>query len=160
MANTATEQDYLSIGEGSNLFDDEARYFFKKRARLTEFRDMDIKFGRNPSTNDLIIKTGDNAVKQSIKNLIRTDYYERRMRPGLGSSVKRLLFEPADNITEIRVKDAILETIKNHEKRARVQNISVKSTRDGQGYDVTIVFSIIGKNQPVTFSTFLEANRG
>ena len=160
MANTATEQDYLSIGEGSNLFDDEARYFFKKRARLTEFRDMDIKFGRNPSTNDLIIKTGDNAVKQSIKNLIRTDYYERRMRPGLGSSVKRLLFEPADNITEIRVKDAILETIKNHEKRARVQNISVKSTRDGQGYDVTIVFSIIGKNQPVTFTTFLEANRG
>ena len=160
MANTATEQDYLSIGEGSNLFDDEARYFFKKRARLTEFRDMDIKFGRNPSTNDLIIKIGDNAVKQSIKNLIRTDYYERRMRPGLGSSVKRLLFEPADNITEIRVKDAILETIKNHEKRARVQNISVKSTRDGQGYDVTIVFSIIGKNQPVTFSTFLEANRG
>ncbi len=160
MANTATEQDYLSIGDGSNLFDDEAREFFKKRARLTEFRDMDIKFGRNPSTNDLIIKTGDNAVKQSIKNLIRTDYYERRMRPGLGSSVKRLLFEPADNITEIRVKDAILETIKNHEKRARVQNISVKSTRDGQGYDVTIVFSIIGKNQPVTFSTFLEANRG
>ena len=147
MANTATEQDYLSIGEGSNLFDDEARYFFKKRARLTEFRDMDIKFGRNPSTNDLIIKTGDNAVKQSIKNLIRTDYYERRMRPGLGSSVKRLLFEPADNITEIRVKDAILETIKNHEKRARVQNISVKSTRDGQGYDVTIVFSIIGKKE-------------
>ena len=32
MANTATEQDYLSIGEGSNLFDDEARYFFKKSA--------------------------------------------------------------------------------------------------------------------------------
>ena len=160
MANTATEQDYLSVGDGSNLFDDEAREFFKKRARLTEFRDMDIKFGRNPSTNDLIIKTGDAAVKQAIKNLIRTDYYERRMRPGLGSSVKRLLFEPADTITEIRVKDAILETIKNHEKRARVQNISVKSTRDGSGYDVTIVFSLIGKNQPVTFSTFLEANRG
>ena len=160
MANTATEQDYLSIGDGSNLFDDEAREFFKKRARLTEYRDMDIKFGRNPSTNDLIIKTGDVAVKQAIKNLIRTDYYERRMRPGLGSSVKRLLFEPADNITEIRVKDAILETIKNHEKRARVQNISVKSTRDGLGYDITIVFSVIGRDQPVTFSTFLEANRG
>jgi len=25
---------------------------------------------------------------------------------------------------------------------------------------LTIVFTIIGKNQPVTFSTFLEANRG
>ena len=79
MANTATEQDYLSIGDGSNLFDDEAREFFKKRAKLTQYRDMDIKFGRNPSTNDLIVKTGDVAVKQAIKNLIRTDYYERRM---------------------------------------------------------------------------------
>ena len=77
------------------------------------------------------------------------------MRPGLGSSVKRLLFEPADNITEIRVKDAILETIKNHEKRARVQNISVKSTRDGAGYDVTIVFSLIGKSLLIEFSAII-----
>ena len=160
MANTATEQDYLSIGEGSNLFDDEARYFFKKRARLTEYRDMDIKFGRNPSTNDLIIKTGDVAVKQSIKNLIKTDYYERRMRPGIGSGIKKILFEPADIITEIRVKDLITECITNHEKRAKIENITVKSTRDGSGYDVVIVFTVIGKNQPVTFSTFLEANRG
>ena len=160
MANTATEQDYLSIGEGSNLFDDEARYFFKKRAKLTEYRDMDIKFGRNPSTNDLIIKTGDVAVKQSIKNLIKTDYYERRMRPGIGSGIKKILFEPADIITEIRVKDLITECITNHEKRAKIENITVKSTRDGSGYDVVIVFTVIGKNQPVTFSTFLEANRG
>ena len=41
-----------------------------------------------------------------------------------------------------------------------IENISVKSTRDGLGYDVTIVFSVIGRDQPVTFSTFLEANRG
>jgi hypothetical protein len=160
MANTATEQDYLSIGSGSNLFDDEARYFFKKRARLTEYRDMDIKFGRNPSTNDLIVKTGDVAVKQSIKNLIKTDFYERRMRPGVGSGIKKILFEPADIISEIRIKDLITETITNHEKRANIENISVKSTRDGLGYEVSIVFTIIGKNQPVTFSTFLEANRG
>tara|TARA_S200000501_G_C20768684_1_gene719514 strand:+ start:260 stop:742 length:483 start_codon:yes stop_codon:yes gene_type:complete len=160
MANTATEQDYLSIGGGSNLFDDEARYFLKKRARLTEYRDMDIKFGRNPSTNDLIVKTGDNAVKQSIKNLIRTDFYERRMRPGVGSGIKTLLFEPSDVISEIRLKDLILETITNHEQRVNVENINVKSQRDGLGYDVTIVFTIVGKNQPVTFTTFLEANRG
>ena len=160
MANTATEQDYLSIGEGSNLFDDEARYFFKKRSQLTEYRDMDLKFGRNPSTNDLIVKTGDIAVKQSIKNLIQTDFYERRMRPGVGSGIKKLLFEPADVITEIRIRDLITETITNHEKRANIENISVKSTRDGLGYDVTIVFSVIGRDQPVTFSTFLEANRG
>ena len=160
MANTATEQDYLSIGEGSNLFDDEARYFLKKRTKLTEYRDIDIKFGRNPSTNDLIIKSGDVAVKQSIKNLIKTDFYERRMRPGVGSGIKTLLFEPADTITEIRIKDSILEVIQNHEPRVNVENISAKSTRDGLGYDITIVFTITGKNQPITFSTFLEANRG
>ena len=160
MANSTTEQDYLSIGSGSNLFDDEARYFFKKRAKLTEFRDMDIKFGRNPSTNDLIIKTGDVAVRQAVKNLILTDFYERRMRPGVGSGIKKILFEPADAITEIRLKDLIVETITNHEKRAVIENISVKSSRDGSGYDVSIVFSVRGQNQPVTFSTFLEANRG
>ena len=160
MANTTTEQDYLSIGEGSNLFDDEARLFFKKRARLTEFRDLDIKFGKNPSTGDVIVKTGDIAVKQSIKNLILTDFYERRMRPGVGSGIKKILFEPADVITEIRLKDLLVETIKNFEQRANIENISVKTTRDGLGYDVTIVFSVKGKNQPITFHTFLEASKG
>jgi phage baseplate assembly protein W len=160
MANITTEQDYVTIGEGANFFDDEAHFWTISRLRLTEFRDLDIKFGKNPSTGDVIVKTGDIAVKQSIKNLILTDFYERRMRPAIGSGIKKILFEPADVITEIRLKDLLAETITNHEPRANIENISVKTTRDGLGYDIPIVFTIIGKNQPITFNTFLEANRG
>ena len=38
MSNTATENDYLSIGGGVNLFDDEARFILKNRNKLQELR--------------------------------------------------------------------------------------------------------------------------
>lgn len=160
MARTASENDYISIGEGSNLFDDEARFFFEQRTKLTQFRDLDIKFGRNPSTNDVIIKTGDNAVKQSIKNLILTDFYERPFRPGIGAGVKQLLFEPSDFITERILEEKIIEAIVNFEPRAELLGVEATSNRDGLGYKVKIIFALKDRNQPVTFETFLEANRG
>ena len=52
------------------------------------------------------------------------------MRPDVDDLTK-LLFEPSNRITEIRIKDVITETIKNHEKRAIVKNVDVKSVRDG-----------------------------
>ena len=61
---------------------------------------------------------GDNAVKQSVKNLIRTNRFERYMRPDVGCDLTKLLFEPSNRITEIRIKDVITETIKNHEKES------------------------------------------
>jgi len=160
MANTTTEQDYLSLGEGFSDYDDseKSHLFTISRLRLTEFRDLDIKFRENPSTGDVIVKTGDIAVKQSIKNLLLTDFYERRMRPGVGSGIKKILFEPADVITEIRLKDMIDEVITNYIKEVDIHQLSVKTTRDGLGYDITLVFTIKGKNQPITFFTFLEAN--
>ena len=82
------------------------------------------------------------------------------MRPDVGCDITKLLFEPSNQITEIRIKELISETIKNHEKRAILKNIDVKSVRDGLGYDITIVFAIKGSDKPVTFTTFLETNRG
>ena len=69
---------------------------------------------------------------------------ERYLRPDVGCDLTKLLFEPSNRITEIRIKELITETIKIHEKRAIVKNVDVKSVRDGLGYDVTIVFAIKG----------------
>ena len=45
-------------------------------------------------------------------------------------------------------------------KKSNVETVSVKSERDGLGYDISIVFAIKGSDQAVTFTTFLETNRG
>ena len=158
MSNTATENDYLSIGGGVNLFDDEARFILKNRNKLQEFKDLDFRFGRNPNTNDVVLSTGDNAVKQAIRNILLTQYYERPFRPGIGAGIRSLLFEQQDEITARQLEDAITEAIENHEPRARLIDVNVELNGD-HGYKATIVFGIRNRNTPVTFTTFLEAPR-
>lgn len=155
-----TRQYYISQGDKYHQFDDVAKEHLEKRLKATQYVDFGVKFKKNPSTDDLAVLRGDNAVKQSIKNLIRTNRFERFMRPDVGCDLSKLLFEPANQITELRIKELISETIKNHEKRALLKNVSVKSVRDGLGYDIAIVFAIKGSEKPVTFTTFLETNQG
>ncbi len=160
MSTSALQQDYISQSDKYHPFDDVARDHLQKKIKLTEYRDIDLKFNKNPNTNNLVVRKGDEAVKQAIKNIILTNFGERIMRPNVGSGIQALLFEPANQITEIRIKELIIETITNHEKRATVENVSVKSTHDGLGYEITIVFSILGSEKPVKFVSFLKANRG
>ena len=155
-----TRQYYISQSDKYNSFDDVAREYLDKKLKATQYVDFGVKFNKNPNTNDLAVLRGDNAVRQSIKNLIRTNRFERYMRPDVGCDLTKLLFEPSNQITEIRIKELISETIKNHEKRAILKNIDVKSVRDGLCYDITIVFAIKGSDKPVTFTTFLETNQG
>ena len=160
MATTATQEDFFSNDANYlNLSDDEARKVRKARLEQTEFRDLNLQFLNNPNTGDVAIKTGSNAVKQSIKNLILTDKFERPFNPGIGSRIKDLLFEPNDIITEKLIEDEITSVINNQEPRAQLLGVSVKSEREGFGYDVKIVFSVVNENEPVTFTTFLEATR-
>ena len=160
MATTATQEDFFSNDFNYlNLSDDEARKVRKARLEQTEFRDLNLQFLNNPNTGDVAIKTGSNAVKQAIKNLILTDKFERPFNPGIGSRIKDLLFEPNDIITEKLIEDEITSVINNQEPRAQLLGVSVKSEREGFGYDVKIVFSVVNENEPVTFTTFLEATR-
>jgi len=155
-----TRQYYISQSDNYNQFDDVAKDYLEKKLKSTQYTDFGVKFNKNPNTNDIAVLRGDNAVKQCIKNLIRTNRFERYMRPDVGCDLTKLLFEPANQVTEIRIKEIISETVRNYEKRAILKNVSVKSVRDGLGYDITIVFAIKGSDNPVTFTTFLETNQG
>ena len=104
MSTSALQQDYISQSDKYHPFDDVARDHLKKKIKLTEYRDIDLKFNKNPNTNNLVVRKGDEAVKQSIKNIILTNFGERIMRPNVGSGIQGLLFEPANQITEIRIK--------------------------------------------------------
>lgn len=161
MSTTATETDVVSSNDNFvNLRDTEALALLNKRLKLTQFQDLDLKFTRNPNTGDLMLRTGGNAVKQAIKNLILTDYYERPFQPGIGSGIRQMLFEPADFISERRIEDEIRSTIENFEPRAEVLNVQAKARFDGHGYDVAIVFNTKNSTEPITFTTFLERARG
>ena len=42
--------------------------------------DLDLDFTRNPATNDISFKKDENAIRRSVRNLVLTNFYERKFR--------------------------------------------------------------------------------
>ena len=60
---------------------------------VRDYLDFDLGFGRNPITNDLNKRINANAIKQSVKNLVLTHFYEVPFHPEVGSQIYHALFE-------------------------------------------------------------------
>jgi phage baseplate assembly protein W len=104
-------------------------------------------------------KLNDNAIAGSIRNLLLTSHYERLFNPELGSNLKKMLFEPIDNITTSIIQGMILQTIKNYEPRVTIEDVIATPDYDNDRYDIKIVFFVNNTLEPITVSFFLERVR-
>lgn len=125
----------------------------------TPFKDFNISFKPHPITGDLLMVKGVNAVVQSVINLIMTNHYDRPFHPEIGGNVRRLLFELADPTTASLLSNEITNVVTNFEKRAQIINVNVLSDPDNNGYNVSIVFSVVNNTTPITIQFFLERLR-
>lgn len=106
------------------------------------YSDFNNSFTQNPITNDLGRITNQNAIRQSLINLINTDKYERLLNPLIGSNIRRALFEPANGRTTVILQSAIKETIDNFEPRVNLLDVICAPFPDQNGYQVNIKYSI------------------
>lgn len=123
--------------------------------RNPQYSDLDLNFRINPGTNDIARLVGANAIKQSIKNLVITNYYDRPFRSYIGGNATRFLFENLTPITTIFLQKAILETITNWEKRVNQVQVSVIDNPNNNSYTVNLKYTIINTLQPVTSTIVL-----
>ena len=120
------------------------------------FKDLAVSFEANPNTEDFSTVKNENAIKQSIRNLILTVFGERPYQPDIGSRVKGLLFEPFDVFTAEDLRDEISNTIQRLEPRVEVENIYVNLSDDDYSIDVAIEYAIVGQPQTQTVEFLLE----
>lgn len=123
------------------------------------YTDIDIAFTAHPATGDVSVRSDVNAVMQSLKNLLMTNFYERLFQPQIGSPLNRLLFEPIDPITTHTIKQSIERLIFNWEPRVNLIELEVIPQYDENAYEINITFSVVGIGAPVTFSTILKRTR-
>jgi phage baseplate assembly protein W len=64
------------------------------------FSDFMANFDKNPVTGNLARVTNEDAIKQSLRNLVLTNRTERFYQPHIGSKVQSLLFDPMGPETE------------------------------------------------------------
>jgi phage baseplate assembly protein W len=131
--------------------------------RNPDYKDLDLDFIKHPATKDVVKKTGIDAIKRSIRNLVLTNFYDRPFRPGIGSSAQQILFDNINQFTAIFLRNAIAEVINNFEPRVRLTNgengVIVTVDPENNGYNATISFVIINTSTPATIRVFLERLR-
>ena len=77
-------------------------------SRLHAYSDLDLSLRLN-QYGDIVPLTDIDAVKNSVRNLVLTNFMERAWEPDVGSNIRALLFEPADKFTTTSLKNAISE---------------------------------------------------
>ena len=128
-------------------------------SRQPDYSDLDLDFMINPVTGDINKKTGEAAIKRSVRNLIFTNYYERPFKSNIGSDVTKLLFDNVDVLTASLIEDAIARLINNFEPRVKLQDVVVSFDIDNNGFNVRLEYIILNRQLPVTTSLFLERIR-
>ena len=123
------------------------------------FSDLDLDFIAHPVTKDIIRKTNVEAVKRSVRNLIRTNKYEKHFHPEIDGGVTRHLFGLSTAHMKHDIELAIKTCLKNFESRVEVTDVRVSGDLDRNGFNVSIHFTVINSPEPVEVALFLERIR-
>ena len=126
--------------------------------QATVHSDLKMSFTKHPITGRLSNLTNIEAVKQSVKNIVLCNHFERPYMPKYGGNVIAQLFENADSFTEYQVKKDIRIAIENYEPRAIVDDIIVR-TDDLNEMRVKIIFRMRNVKKPIELIVMVERVR-
>ena len=142
---------YYSSGSGSSsgtsqIYSDQASSNISgsvgTRQEVSRYSDLNLQMIPHPQKRDIIPLKGELAVKNAVKNLLLTNFYERPFNSTLGANLRGLLFEPADSITKIALENGVKNVLENHEPRIDNINVIVNSQQNDTEYRINVVFSI------------------
>lgn len=123
-----------------------------------KYSDIDLSF-KKKKDGDIFKKKEANAVKQSVKNLILTNRFEKPFMPYFGANIQDLLFELSTDFIDHNVEQQIKRAIQNYEPRARVLNVSSTFRDVSNTLDITLTFQVINTNETVVLQTQISRLR-
>lgn len=123
------------------------------------FSDLDLNFTPHPVTGDISRKFDENAVKQSLKNLMQIRHFEKPFHSEIGSPLRELLFEPVTPLTELMARRAIIDLIANFEPRVDLIDAEVIASDENNTFYISVTFKIVNTEKPLTLDFVLERTR-
>lgn len=123
------------------------------------FSDLDLNFTAHPFTGDINIRYDADAIKTAVKNLVLTQNYERPFHSEIGSPISSLLFDLATPLLTVTLQRVITDLITNHEPRVNLTSVVVNVSPDNNSVYVSIYFTILNTQAPITLEVILERTR-
>jgi len=124
------------------------------------FKDISMTFQSNPLNDDLIVLKNENAIARSLRNIVFTLPGEKFFDEPFGSRITESLFDNIDDITASIIVDEIRQSITNYEPRVTLEDVKAYPDYEGNGFDVVIIYEIIGADIPLQELQFvLQSSR-
>lgn len=117
------------------------------------------KKGDLAGTKDLSLITNEQAVLESLYNLLLTQPGERVMEPKFGCDLNKYIFQPISEYIAVLIADEIELAIGNNEPRALNLEVDVAPDEDNLTYVITIMFSVTTSPERQTLQTTLKKIR-
>ena len=127
-------------------------------SRNKKYSDIDLLFA-NKISGDIFKKIDAAAVKQSVKNIVRTGRLEKPFQPEFGANLGNILFELADEGLEFEVEERLTESIRVYEPRAREVTTKVVAQPNQNSLSVTIEFKVGNMTEPELINTTIARLR-
>ena len=108
------------------------------------FRDFSLTFEKNAVTNDILSLKNEAAIKESVKNIVLYNFYEKPFDPFFGGNILGLLFENSTPTMVLEVKNRIEQSIEIHEPRVTVVSVTVQFEENRNELNCKIQYLILG----------------
>tara|TARA_B100001029_G_scaffold12092_1_gene8138 strand:+ start:1213 stop:1602 length:390 start_codon:yes stop_codon:yes gene_type:complete len=108
------------------------------------FRDFSLTFEKNAVTNDVLSLKNEAAIKESVKNIVLYNFYEKPFNPFFGGNVIGLLFENSTPTLELEVKNRISNSVEIYEPRVTAVSVDVDFEEDRNQLDCRVNYLILG----------------
>ena len=110
------------------------------------FRDFSLTFEKNAVTNDILSLKNEAAIKESVKNIVLYNFYEKPFDPFFGGNIIGLLFENSTPTMVLEVKNRIEQSIEIHEPRVTAVSVTVQFEENRNELNCKIQYLILGKS--------------
>ena len=108
---------------------------------------------------DVLLLTNEQALLESVKNILSTEPGERAMNPNFGCELSKYLFEPLDVVTAVSIKYTIENAIRKFEPRIDTLIVNVDENQDDLTINIDIVFNMKTSSKTQTLTLDLKKIR-
>ena len=108
------------------------------------FRDFSLTFEKNAVTNDILALKNEAAIKESVKNIVLYNFYEKPFDPFFGGNIIGLLFENSTPTMELEIKSRIEESVEVYEPRVTAVSVQVEFEPDRNELNCSVRYLILG----------------
>jgi phage baseplate assembly protein W len=107
------------------------------------FSDFLADLTPHPITKDVARVKNDLAIKRAVKNIIFTTYGERLFQPTIGGNIRKVLFEPSDNIMIEELRYQITNSLRQNEPRINLMQVDIATNERMDTVNIAVYFMIL-----------------